>query len=372
MEVPLYKVPPVDPELVVKTLESGWLGEGERVKEFEKSLKDYLGTDHLLATNSCTSALQLALHLVQDEFEVEVPEVITTPYTCIAVPSAIHHAGYKIVWGDIHPYTYNLNLDYLLQKLNEKTRAVVVPHFCGDPVDLNHLYNILRKHFNVTKKTVWVIEDCASAFGSEYKRDKIGAQHKDIMGEDHKTSIKCFSFQATKTLTTGDGGAIVLPNKQLYERAKLLRWYGLSREEERYSQNVNELGVKCHMNDIAASIGLSNMKDIKDRVEKQKSNRLIYYKELKRIGPIRQPHGISSCGQFPLRIKKKGFVEFMKEKGIEVRQPHGLLNKHLCMPYGDLANADQVCHEVFCVPSGWWMSEDDVYRVIEAVREFNE
>jgi dTDP-4-amino-4,6-dideoxygalactose transaminase len=335
------------------------------------ALEDYLGTQYLLATNCCTSALQLALHLVRDH-ECPDSEVVTTPFTCIAVASAIQHAGHKIVWSDIHPYTYNLDLDALSTRLTEKTRAVVVPHFCGDPVDLNHLYNVLRRHYNITGNVVWVIEDCASSFGSMYKDEKIGACHKDI-NHPHEHSIKCFSFQATKALTTGDGGAIVLPNKWIYERAKRLRWYGVSREEDRYNQNVQELGYKFHMNDVAASIGLDCLESIEETVSRQIENRDFYYDNLKRLGPIKQPERVSACGQFPLRIKNRSqFQQFMAERGVEVRQPHTRLDKHLCLPCGNrLSVLEECCEEVVCIPSGWWVSDEDRDHIVKSVGEWH-
>lgn len=355
-----------------QTLSSGYVGEGPKVKEFESKLEAFLGTSRLLATNSCTSALHLALHLVKGpRAEGPQAEVIAPPNTCIAVASAAFHNGFKIRWCDIETNSYNLDLSWVQKHLNENTRAVIVPYFCGTPIDLNRLYNILRRHYNITGKVVRVIEDCAHAFGSQYRGDYIGAHHKDI-NYPHEHSIKCFSFQAVKLLTCGDGGAIVLPDDKLYEKARKLRWYGIDRNQDRYSQSVESLGFKFHMNDIAATIGVANLEGIEEAIQIQKDNRRFYSEnlDLKRLA-IAHGEEVSASALYPVWVDNlRTFREYMVRHGVEVDRPHGNLTQHACLPDGEfLSNANHI--QVACIPAGWWISNTDRERITKLVREYD-
>jgi dTDP-4-amino-4,6-dideoxygalactose transaminase len=370
----LYKVynSPKTQKMVAKTLRSGWVGEGLMVSEFEGELEHFLKTSNLLAVNSCTSAMMLALRLIKQE----EGEVITSPFTCIAVASAIKNTGNRIRWADIEPYTFNMDLDRIEPLLNDFTVAVLVPYFCGQPVDLNKLYNLLRKHYNATGKIVYVIEDCAHAFGAEYKETMIGSHHKD-MNYPHENSIKCFSFGATKLLNTGDGGAIVLPNEKMYERAKDLRWYGLNRVVDRYIQEVDEIGFKFHMNDVTAAIGLANIESAEDNLAVVDENRQVYDAELKPHGPVSYHDRKSACPLYPIRVqhgRREDFEMYMVGNGVHVRQPHTRLDKHPCLPSNaDLYGMDEFCDDVTCIPAGWWVTEKQRNKIIKLVKEwFNE
>src|SRR5258705_572864 len=234
--IPLFKVAmhPSAPEMVRRTLESGYIGQGLVVAEFEKALS-YFFKSPILTTNSCTSALDLALHLCNVR---PGDEVICTPLTCTATNGVVANRGATIVWADVLPNGC-IDPKSVYAHTTSKTKAIMAVDWGGVRCDYQSLREI--------PGNIPIIQDAAHSF---HELDH-------IMGGD----ITCWSFQAIKFLTTGDGGALACPSDQL-GRAKLLRWYGLDRESSenfRGDQDIKEIGYKYHMNDIAASIGLANL-----------------------------------------------------------------------------------------------------------------
>ncbi|GBD34621.1 UDP-4-amino-4-deoxy-L-arabinose--oxoglutarate aminotransferase [bacterium HR35] len=207
-----YKIPilrPFMPKGIInklrKVLYSGWIGEGPVVKQFEQALKDYLGNRYIVSVNSGTSALWIAYHLAGIK---KGDVVITTPLTCSATNIPLLHLGAKIVWADIDINTGNidpLDVENKVKKI-KKVKAIVIVDYGGMPCDMDRLIFISKKY------KIPIIEDAAQALGAEYKGIKIG-NHNDYV---------CFSFQAVKTITTVDGGALCLKNRKDYERAKNL------------------------------------------------------------------------------------------------------------------------------------------------------
>jgi len=199
----------------------GTITEGEVSDRFEQSFSKYIGNPYCTLTNSCTSAITLALRLAGVEAG---DEVISTPMTCMATNEPIDTAGAKIVWADIDPTTGNIDPQDVEKKLfrRSKVKAIIAVHWAGQPFDIDAINKIARKH------KVKVIEDAAHALDSTYKNKKIGC-HSDFV---------CFSFQAIKHLTTGDGGALFCRKKSDDKRAKLL--CPLERIEDHARDDLNE------------------------------------------------------------------------------------------------------------------------------------
>ncbi|CAE7860220.1 unnamed protein product [Symbiodinium microadriaticum] len=329
-------------DLIEEEKLTGWIGQGPKVEEFEKSISNYLkipdqiykdtpqkyerwtDSESVLAVNSCTSAMELALHLVNDG--CSDGEIITNPISCFASVSAILSRGLKPRFADIDPETGNLDLEDVMAKCNRNTLAILAVHFCGQPHDLQKLYHCTRTRIR-HGKNIWLIEDCAHSLGSVYKGGMIGSHTKDWAFYQER-AIKCLSFQSVKTLTTGDGGAIILPDKEMYDRAKKLRWYGLDRSQDRYEQDIEESGFKFSMNDISATIGLSNMDRLQYLIETQRSNWGYYYTMLSDFSDVklmkRSMESSSACPLFPIRVKdREAFQAKMASKGIQTSPPHG-------------------------------------------------
>src|SRR3989338_535747 len=234
-KIPLFKVamhPSVISELE-KTIATGFITQGPKVEEFEMKLKAFLGAEYVLTLNSATSGLSLAYRLL----EIATSDnswpgthdgdlVLSTPLTCFATnaPILTSRTRLGIRWIDTDLKTGNIDLDDLESKLTNQTKIITFVHWGGNPVNMTRLSQILDRSEQRIGFRPKVIEDCAHAFGAEFQDQKLG----------NSGNICVFSFQAIKHLTTSDGGAIVLPTKELYERAKLLRWYGIDRDQRNY------------------------------------------------------------------------------------------------------------------------------------------
>ena len=349
---------------VSRTLYSGYVGQGPKVEEFEKKLSGYIGNDLCLALNSATSGLTLALRLIG----VEGGEVITTPLTFVATNWAILACGAKPVWCDVNPWTCNIDPDKIESLINEKTKAVMIVDWGGMPCNLEEITGLCRKYH------LPLIEDAAQAFGAEYRGQKVG----------NFADYTVFSFQAIKHLTCVDGGALFLNDQKQYERGKLLRWYGIDRNERkdfRCEVDISEWGYKFHMNDLAATIGLSNLAYVDWILSKHRDNAAYYDKELKGVPGVKllQPGTwanwkVSSCWLYTIRVERRDdFRRMMNEEGIAVARVHERNDRYSCMAQWwyerDLPGLEELTKEMICIPVGWWVSESDRQYIVDAIKK---
>lgn len=364
--IPLFKVlmSPSAATATAEVLNSGYIGQGPKVEAFEQRLRGHLDTSRLVTVNSCTSALHLALHMVRNGVG---GEVISTPLTCSATNFAILANGYRICWADVDPRTCNICLDSVKKKISPNTKAVVVVHWGGQPVDLIRLREIQDYCEEQFGHRPPVIEDCAHSWGSEYAGRPVGT-----FG-----NYAAFSFQAIKHLTTGDGGLLVCPDDGECRRAKLLRWFGLDRESSadfRCSQNVREWGFKFHMNDIAAAIGLENFGPSLDAVRVHREN-AAYYDEALADCPgvtLLAPTGSSAAWIYTLRVRDRDkFKEKMATAGVAASQVHSRNDVYDCMKSFrcNLPGMDLLEKDMIAIPCGWWVTPADREYVVKIIRE---
>ena len=245
--IPLFKVF-VSPDVVNpvgNVLMSGYIGQGEVVERFEALLREHFNNDYINTVNSATSGLHLALRMCDLS---PGDEVLSSPLTCTATNWPILANNLAIKWVDTDPHTANLDLDDLARKITPKTKAVLVVHWGGYPIDLDKLDQILDRAKEMYGSRPLVIEDCAHAWGSYYRGKLVG----------NHGNYAVFSFQAIKHFTTVDGGLLITPNEQAHRRAKLLRWYGIdrstNRKDFRCESDIPEWGYKFHMNDVNATV----------------------------------------------------------------------------------------------------------------------
>lgn len=378
MEFPLFKVfMSLDAsEKVSKTLNSGFISQGEKVEQFEKELISYFSNPYLLTLNSGTSGLTLALRLLikSDEnwpgLDINNDIVLTPALTCFATTSSILANNCKIGWLDVDENTSNIDFKDLEKKLNEKTKIIYIVHWGGNPVNLNKLKELQKSYKQKYGFKFKIIEDCAHAFGAKFDNKKLG----------NHGNICVFSLQAIKHLTCGDGGIIILPNEKLYNRAKLLRWFGIDRNKRNYGgkdfrleNDIVESGYKFHMNDINATIGLSNLPYVDEIINKNKKNCEYLYENLKHnkdIELLENNITNSSCWLFTMKVKRKNeFIEKMKEYKIITSQVHNRNDIHSCVSEfkTNLSNLDEFEKEMICIPSGWWLTEKDLDFIIEKI-----
>lgn len=240
-----FTKPTIDEETidsVVQVLRSGQLTNGPQVIQFEKQLSDYLAGRAVRTFNSGTSALQIALRILRIE---QGDEIITTPLSWIATAHSIVINHGTPVFVDIDPQTRNLDLNQVEQAITSRTKVILPVHLAGLPVDMDRLYQIANKY------QLRVVEDAAQAFGSLWNGKPIGS-----FGD-----LVVFSFQANKNLTTAEGGALVLNNQQEVEQAEIYRMQGIQYHHKQ-PYDVISLSAKFNMNDICATIGIGQLKQI--------------------------------------------------------------------------------------------------------------
>jgi len=370
MNIPLFKVYMAEDasEALEPVLKSGYIGQGPKVEEFENCLCRYLGNPCVATVNSGTSALHLALHMVKGRAAGR-DEVITTPLTCTATNFPIIANGFKIRWADVDPQTCNVDLQDVRRKIGPNTAAIMVVHWGGYPVDLDELSDIQDQCHELYGYRPAVIEDCAHAFGAEYKGKLLG----------NHGNVCMFSFQAIKHLTAGDGGCLVSPSYSEHQQTKLLRWYGLDREKSpdmRCEQNVQGWGFKFHMNDIAATIGIQNFAHISDILETHRENGKFYLESLEGIPGITlledKPDRASAYWIYTIRVKNRdGFIKKMNEHGIAVSKVHDRNDKHACLHEFRVAlpNTDKICSDMICIPSGWWVEQEEREYIVDCIQK---
>ncbi len=361
-KIPLLKVhmPDSVQESLLKTLSSGFVTEGPRVAEFEKAAGEYIGNANAAATNNCTSAIHIALQI---SGVGAGDEVVTTAMTCQATNQPILKSGGKVVWADIQPDTGNIDPNDIKRKISNKTKAIIMMHWAGQPCDIDEI-NLIA-----VEKGIKVIEDAASAFGAEYKGNKIGTI----------SDFTCFSFGAVKHITTGDGGMMTFKEKDNVERAILLRNHGTDkkahRTETEWDFNIYESAWKFSMNDIAATIGIEQMKYQELLLEKRRSNADYYDKNLKDVSGLkilsRKNDRNSACWIYTVLVEnKEGFVKALREKGIQTSIVHQRNDIHPIYSSSrtDLPNLDYFYKRMINIPVGWWLSKEDIEYIVESIK----
>lgn len=374
-EIPLFKVFMSQESIdrTIDVLNSGFIGQGPVVEEFEKHVKEKFQWDYVLTVNSATSAEHLALHMLKTVKDMqEGDEVLATPLTCTASNWPILANGFHLKWVDVDPNTLNMDLDDLARKITPKTRAIMVVHWGGFPVDIDKLNDIVTRASKMYGKQIYVIEDCAHAMGSTYKGNPIGTHG----------NICTFSLQAIKHVTSGDGGLLFVPSEELYRKGKLLRWYGIDRETNRKDfrceADISDWGFKFHMNDINAAIGLGNIKQMDRIISAHRENAIYYDRELKEVDGIKllrknvQYSHESSFWIYSLLVEDKPeFQRAMKERGIITSQVHERNDIHTTVKEyrAILPNLDQITPKLSSIPVGWWVGKEERERIVEAIKE---
>jgi dTDP-4-amino-4,6-dideoxygalactose transaminase len=388
--IDLFKVymSPTAGDEVKTILNSGYIGQGKKVDEFEDHLKDYINNDRVVTLNSGTSGLHLAIHLLKNKKNTIVgadgysilesnwpgledgDEVLTTSLTCTATNWPILSNNLKIKWVDIDQKTLNIDLDDLERKISPKTKIIMAVHWGGYPINLDRLKEIQNKAFNLYGFRPAIIEDGAHSFGTEYKGKKLGNHGNIVM----------HSLQAIKHITSIDGGILILPYQELYNRAKLLRWYGIDREgnrkDFRCEADILEWGFKFHMNDVCATVGIENLKHADSIISKHRSNASHYDNNLKNVPGLtlleRHPDHNSAFWIYSMLVENRdGFYKHMKECGIIVSQVHERNDKHTCVnEYRcNLPTLEKTIGKVVSIPVGWWVSNEDREYIVECIKK---
>jgi len=350
---------------VADTLRSGWITSGPKVQEFEKQLSEFFGGRPVRTFNSGTCTMEIALRIagigVGDE-------VITTPISWVATANVILEVGATPVFADIDPVTRNIDLDKVEAAITPKTRAIIPVYLAGKPVDMDRLYEIVAKH------KLRVIEDAAQAIGSNWKGKPIGS-----FGD-----FVSFSFQANKNITTSEGGCLVLNNTEEAALAEKYRLQGVTRSGWDGIE-VDILGGKFNMTDIAAAIGLGQFEKLNDITAQRRKLAKHYFSILgkdfeKQTGAQLPPEDFTNTNWhlfqivLPERITRPEFMEKMKVHNIGIGfhyAPIHLFKMYRMLGFkeGMFPVAEHVGKQIVSLPMFYAMNERDVERTCVAMRE---
>lgn len=341
---------------IKRVLDSRFIAEGPIAAELEQALYDFVGREVALV-NSCTSAITIAATMIGIQ---PGDEVISTPMTCIATNSPFVLAGATIRWADIDPETGNISANSVNKLITPKTKCVVCVWWSGmPPSDFDQLQNICAYH------KIPLVIDAAHAIDSRFDGIPV-AKCGDYV---------CFSFQAVKHLTTGDGGALACKD---IERARRLRWFGVDRKlPGRFEQDIPEVGYKFHMNDIAAAIGLTMLRSLPAILATHRSTTRLYDEKIsnpKITKLARSARSDSACWVYSMRVKEReAFSQFMTENGVQTGRLHVRNDTYSCFARfraEQLPGVDVFDRELIHIPAGPHLFQIDKNEIIDLVNAF--
>lgn len=358
--IPLVKtnIPPHNflmPKLE-EVLYSGYVAQGEQVELFERAFETYIGKGHSLSLNSGTAALHIALILSgvkQDD------EVISTALTAEPTNVAIKMLGAKIRYADIDYHTGNISPESIEANINNATKAIMVVDYAGVPVNVSEIQKISEKY------KIPVIHDAAHALGAKYKGLRTG----------NHFPYTVYSFQAIKHLTTIDGGMLQIESKDEYEKAKLIRWFGIDKKLSRLDNNIQFQGYKYHMNNVNACIGLVQLADIDTIVDAHIENGKFFDKELENIPGIEllkyYPESEPSYWLYTMKVENRdGFIAKLAENDIMASELHKRNDMHDYLnDYNiNLPILDKFYSHLVHIPCGWWVKNEDRQKIVDVIK----
>ncbi len=326
INVPIAKISLHDSEIqsVLEPLNSGWLVQGPKVAEFEKKWSNFTDAKYSVAVTSCTTALHLSLAALGFR---SGDEAIVPAFTWISTANVIEHFAGKVIFCDIDPSTFNIDVNQIESKITSRTRAIIPVHLFGLSADMNPI-NKIAKQYNL-----WVIEDAACGFGAQYYGDHVGT-----LG-----NTGCFSFHPRKAITTGEGGMITTSDPELAERIKCLRDHGAAMSDLQRHLGAKpylladhpEAGYNQRMTDIQGALGSAQMSRAQEIIEERQKLARIYDHAFADVDWLRTPicpvglsHGYQSyaCMYQPDTENSDELraVNEARNKGMEKLQSNGI------------------------------------------------
>ncbi len=382
-QVPFHRpfIGPEEEAEVIDTLRSGWITTGPKVKRFEREFAEYVGARRALAVAHCTGALHLAL------FGLNIgpgDEVITTPFTFTATAEVMGYQGARPVFVDIDPVTFNIDPVRIEEALasgrHKQVKALMPVHFAGQACDMDRLRAIARRH------SLKIIEDAAHAVGSAREIEGRGMVRIGTLSD-----LTCFSFYATKNITTAEGGMITTEDDALAERIAVASLHGMDRDAwKRYDSSgswyyeIHDTGFKYNLSDVHAAIGLAQLKRSDEFMRRRAAIARTYNEAFAADSaletPVTEP-GVEHAWHLyvlrlrpeHLRIDRNRFVELLRAKGvgtsvhcIPLHTMH-VYQERYGYRAGDFPVAEEVFSRCLSLPIYPAMSPEDVSYVCETV-----
>jgi perosamine synthetase len=357
-------------DAVAEVMRSGWLGLGPRTEQFEKQFASFAGSRFMVAMNSGTAAL----HLAMDALGIGPgDEVIVPPITFISTVHAVSYVGATPVFADVEPDTMNISASDIERKITDRTKAIIVVHLAGHPCDMDAIHAIARE------RGIHVVEDAAHACGADYKGRRIGSI----------SELTCFSFHAVKNLTCGEGGGITCNQDWFARRLREKRWVGISRDtwirsssEKVYAWQyfVEHVGYKYHMSDTQAAIGIVQL----GKLDKLNGRRVevanAYLQQLADLDwielPVEKPYAQSSWHLFQIKLPNEEardrLIGHMKNENIAVGVHYYPCHLHpiYVKLKASVPVASEVWKRILTLPIHPNLTDADVERIVAAVRRF--
>jgi UDP-4-amino-4,6-dideoxy-N-acetyl-beta-L-altrosamine transaminase len=364
-----------DIKVVIKVLRSDWITQGPKVSEFEEEFASYVGAKYAVAVNSGTAALHAACFAAQIERE---DEVITTPITFAASANCVIYQGGTPIFADIDENTLNIDPEEIKKKITKKTKALIPVDFTGLPVDLKEIQKIAQEN------NLIIIEDASHALGATYKGSKIG----------NISDMTIFSFHPVKHITTGEGGMITTNNKEYYERLKLFRTHGITKDKDKilkydvpWYYEMQELVYNYRITDFQCALGLSQLKKIDRIIQRRREIVQKYNCEFKDMPEIKIPQ-INPATSNPawhiymiqlnlkrLKVGRREIFEALRAENIGVNvhyipvhlQPY--YQKRFGYHLGDFPRAENYYSRAITLPMFPKMNDKAVDDVVIAVKK---
>jgi UDP-4-amino-4,6-dideoxy-N-acetyl-beta-L-altrosamine transaminase len=359
-----------DIEEVIKVLKSDWLTQGPQIEKFEEEIASYVGAKYAVAFNSGTSALHGAMFaagVTKDN------EIISSPITFVASTNAGIYLGAKPIFADIDNRTYCIDISKIEENITTKTKVIVPVDYAGYPVDIKKINEIAKKYNLV------VIEDAAHALGAQRNGEKVGTQ----------ADMTMFSFHPVKHITTGEGGIITTNNEEYYEKLKIFRSHGITKDETKLTRNdgpwyyeMQYLGYNYRITDIQCALGRSQLRKLESFIERRIEIAKKYDEAFKDNSNIQLPPKSENTRHvyhlYPILVpkEKRSYIfNKLREKNIFAQvhyipvhtQPYYITNYGY--KYGDYPNAEEFYEREISIPIYPKLTNEEQEYVIKTLNE---
>lgn len=359
-----------DIQAVIEVLKSDFLTTGPKIAEFERKFASYVGAKYAVAVSNGTAALHIACMAAGLK---KGDEVITTPITFAASANCALYCGATPVFADIDPVTYNISPESIEACITDRTKVIIPVHYTGQACDMDKIHETAKRH------NLLIIEDAAHAVGAEYKGHRIGTL----------SDMTEFSFHPVKHITCGEGGIVTTNSEELYEKLKLFRTHGITRDE-RYLHKTDgpwyyeqlELGYNYRITDIQAALGISQLDRIELFLKKRRDIAKKYDEAFEKISgitiPLQAEYSLSAYHLYVIKVDKsirKELFEFLRANNIGVNvhyvpvytfpyyREHGYENVKC-------ENAEKLYESMISLPMYYDLSDEEQDYVIDKIKEF--